>query len=96
MADNKRRGANPLGAILTGAVVGAGAVIAGAVALSDKGNRKTINDAFSKAKSRMDGYLGNVQKETNKEKTKMKKVANKVINSAEKVTVKAKQEVKKI
>lgn len=45
-------------AAVTGSVVGAGAVVAGAMALSDKGNRKKVDEALSRTKHLFKTYAG--------------------------------------
>ena len=68
-----------------GVVVGAGAVIAGAVAMNDQKNRKKVNGVLLKAKEMVKGYANDVEDQEAK-----------VIKSAKLVTKAAKKEVKKL
>lgn len=94
-------------AAVAGVVVGAGAVIAGAVALSDKKNQKKVKDALARGKKMVSSYIERVNDETGQAekiveskvsqgKKTVKQVAGKIIGSAEKVTKAVKQQVKKI
>jgi len=76
--------------------VGAGAVIAGVVALSERKNQEKIRKAFNKAKDFVHKYAERTQTEVEEGKTTVKKVANQAIKSAEKVTKTAKKKVGKI
>lgn len=80
MINSKNKG--KMFAAVGGAIVGAGAVLAGAMAMSDKKNQEKVKQAFDKGKD--------------EGKTNIKKVANKAIKSAEKVTKMAKMKVRKI
>lgn len=94
MKDNHGRG--KVFAAVAGAVVGAGAVIAGAVALADKKNQGKVKEALNNAKDFVDKYAKKTQAEVEEGKTKIKKVANQAIKSAEKATKVAKMKVRKI
>lgn len=83
-------------AAVAGAVVGAGAVIAGAVAMNDKNNQRKVNDVLQKAKVVVNGYVDQVEDQKEKGKKDIKNVANKAINTAEQVTKAVKKEVKKL
>ena len=94
-------------AAVAGVVVGAGAVIAGAVALSDKKNQNKVSAAIAKGQKIAKDYVNKVNQRVDKTeqvveskveqgKNTIKKVAGKVIKSAEKATKAAKQEVRKI
>jgi gas vesicle protein len=94
-------------AAVAGVVVGAGAVIAGAVALSDKNNQKKVREALAKGKKMVKEYVNKANEQADEAgelvedkiaggKQAVKTVANKVIKSAEKATKAAKQEVRKI
>lgn len=91
--ENKK---NQVYAAVAGIVVGAGAAIAGAVALSDKKNQKKVNEVLSKAKGMIKEYSNNVEEQKAKGKEDVKNVANKVIKSAEQVTKAGKKEVKNL
>lgn len=47
---------NKVFAAVAGAVVGAGAVLAGAIAMSDKANQRKVKNVLSKAKGILKGY----------------------------------------
>ena len=94
-------------AAVAGVVVGAGAVIAGAVALSDKKNQNKVSAAIAKGQKMAKDYVNKVNQRVDKTeqvveskveqgKNTIKKVAGKAIKSAEKATKAAKQEVRKI
>jgi len=63
----KKSGINPVAAAVTGLIVGAGATIAGAIALNDKNNRKKITTAVTDTNDR-------VQKTMDKAEKKVKKI----------------------
>lgn len=50
---NKKGGFNPVVAAATGAIVGAGVAIAGAVAMKDKKNREKVKEVFNEAKQKI-------------------------------------------
>jgi hypothetical protein len=83
-------------AAAAGIVVGAGAAIAGAIAMNDKSNQKKVLNIFAKAKEIVKGYGEEVKDQEMKGRENIKKVAGKAIKSAELVTKAAKREVKKI
>ncbi len=94
-------------AAVAGVVVGAGAVIAGAVALSDKKNQKKVSEALAKGKKIVKEYVSKANQQADEAselvegkiaggKKAVKKVASNVIKTAEKATKAAKQEVRKI
>ncbi len=67
MTDSKDKksetsGVNPVAAAITGAVVGAGVAVVGAVALSDEKNRKKVTDAFNNVKKQASDYMDKMQK----------------------------------
>lgn len=64
-----------LAAAVTGAVVGVGAVIAGAVVLSEKRNQARIKKAFSKARGFVHKYAAKTQAEVKDAKKTIIKVA---------------------
>lgn len=94
-------------AAVAGVVVGAGAVIAGAVALADKKNQNKVSAAIAKGQKIAKDYVNKVNHQADEAgelvedkvangREAVKKVANKAIKSAEKATKAAKQEVRKI
>ncbi|OGC55938.1 hypothetical protein A2797_02680 [candidate division WWE3 bacterium RIFCSPHIGHO2_01_FULL_48_15] len=62
--DKEKGGFNPLAAAITGAIVGAGVAIAGAVALKDKKNQARVKQAFANVKDQAIGYMKNMRKDT--------------------------------
>lgn len=80
---------NQVAAAVTGAVVGAGVGIAGAVVLGDKKNREKISNVLNNVKDQAVDYVEGMQKqaevkkvEIEKEFKKDKKIAQKVVSSA--------------
>ena len=70
MADEKKGGVNPMIASLAGAAVGA-AVGAGAIILSDKKNRKKLEDALEGLKKQGFDVLDIVSREANSVKNRL-------------------------
>lgn len=62
----KKRSKFSVVAGITGAIVGAGAAVAGAVALKDKKNRDKVKKAFTNVKNQAIGYVKKMQKEVKK------------------------------
>lgn len=73
---------------ITGAVVGAGAAVAGAFAMKDKKNRDKVKRVWTNVKNQAVGYMGKIEKEAKKDigiiskkaattKTKVKKAIKK-------------------
>ena len=87
---------NQVFAAVAGAVVRAGAVIAGAIAMNDKANQKKVADIVTKAKDMVKDYGQDIKEQKEQGKEKVKNVANKVIKSAEQATKSAKKEVKNL
>ena len=94
-------------AAVAGVVVGAGAVIAGAVALADKKNQDKVSKIIAKGQQVVKRYVNTANKQVdkaekvvaeniNKGRKTAKSVVNKTIKSAEKATKVAKREVRKI
>ncbi|MBP9669797.1 hypothetical protein KBD75_00135 [Candidatus Woesebacteria bacterium] len=83
-------------AAVAGVVVGAGAVIAGAVALADKKNQDKVKEVLSKGKEVVKDYVKTANKQVDKGRNVAKAVASKAVKTAEKATKAAKQEVRKI
>jgi phosphotransferase system glucose/maltose/N-acetylglucosamine-specific IIC component len=70
---NQRKGVNPIFAAVTGAMVGAGAAIAGAVVLKDKKNRDKVKKALTSAKDHAVGYMGKMEKQIKAKKRRLAK-----------------------
>ncbi len=64
---DKKSGINPVAAAVTGLIVGAGAVVAGAIVLNDKNNREKIAIAVTDVNN-------NVKKTMDKAEKKVKKI----------------------
>lgn len=64
---DKKSGINPVAAAVTGLIVGAGAVVAGAIVLNDKNNREKISTAVTDVNN-------NVKKKMDKAEKKVKKI----------------------
>lgn len=80
-----------ISAAITGAIVGAGVTIAGAVALQDKKTREKVTKVLTEVKNQAMGYLEDMQHQAqnkkeeaeekfSEEKVKVKKIANAVKN----------------
>lgn len=59
--DSTKDGINPIVAAVTGAVVGAGIAIAGAIALKDEDTRDQVKEVFANAKDQAMGYVEDVK-----------------------------------
>jgi hypothetical protein len=70
---------NPLIAAIAGAIFGAGAAIAGTVALKDKKNRDKAKKVLTNVKNQALGYVKKIQKETKNEETKNEKTNKKKV-----------------
>jgi hypothetical protein len=88
---NKKRGISPVAAAVTGAVVGAGLAVAGAMVLKDEKNRKKAKKVLSDVKDQAAGYAEEIQKkmkdETNVARKKLdtgKSKVKKVVQAAKK------------
>lgn len=66
--DKEKGGVNPVVAAVTGAVVGAGVAIAGAIALKDEKNRQKVKDVLTNAKDQAVGYMEDIQKQAQDKK----------------------------
>lgn len=80
--DEKKGGINPVTVAITGAVIGAGVAVAGAVILKDKKNREKVKQAFTNVKDQAVGYMEDMQKEV---KDKKGEVEEKLAEGKEKV-----------
>lgn len=83
MTDSKKKDVvNPIAAAVTGAAIGAGVAIAGAVALKDEKNRKKIKGILNELKDRGE----NVQEDLKKEaKAKTEEIKERVDGETEKI-----------
>ena len=90
--DDKKVGISPMAVAVTGAVVGIGLAVAGAVVLSDEKNREKVKDAFADAKKHTQDYVGDIQHRAEEKKNEVEQKAAKLVAVVEE-TVK---EVKKI
>ncbi len=80
----KKSGVDPIVAAVTGVVIAAGAVVAGALAMNDKKNRDAVNEKIDEVKDGAKKYV-----------TEIKKTVNDGKNKLDKNIVKSKKEVKK-
>jgi len=64
---------NQVAAVVTGAVVGAGVAVVGAVVMGDKKNREKVKKVFNDAKDQAAGYVEEFQKKVEYEKGEIKK-----------------------
>jgi hypothetical protein len=82
---DKEKNINPVAAIATGVVIGAGAALAGAAVLSDKKNQEKIKKVIKDVKKQVIGYAEDTQKNA----------SNKKDEGKEKIT-QGKEDLKKI
>jgi len=74
----KKKGSiNPVFAAVTGAVIGAGAAVAGVFVLKDKKNRNKVTKVINDVKNQAVGYVEKIQKEISTNKKKIGKNINK-------------------
>lgn len=92
MTENKLKTA----AKVAGVMVGAGAVIAGAMALSKKENQEKVKVAVDKTKKIVGGYSKKIQKKVSVQRGKIKKAADIAIAANELITKVAKKGAKKL
>jgi uncharacterized membrane-anchored protein YhcB (DUF1043 family) len=59
--NDKKSGINPVAAAVTGAVIGAGAVVAGAIAMKDKNNQEKVEKVVNDTKEKFDQFRGKVK-----------------------------------
>jgi len=71
--DKNKGGINPVVAAVTGAVVGAGIAVAGAVALKDEKNRNKVKKAFSDVKDQAAGDIEDIQNKAEDKKDEAEK-----------------------
>lgn len=79
---NSKKNMNKVAMAITGAVVGAGIAVAGAVALKSEKNRKKLKNAFTKVKDQVIDSVENIQEVADDKKAKLK---NKVGDGKEKL-----------
>jgi|GEM_PF-6286069 len=62
MTDSKKNnGVSHIATAVAGVILGAGAVVAGAIALNDKGNMNKVKDALSSAKKQAKDYVSDIK-----------------------------------
>lgn len=83
--DMHSKGVSPVAAAVTGAVVGAGVAVAGAVALKDKKNREKVKEVLTTVKEQAMNYIEDIQTTANQKKeemvTKGEKAAKKLMDT---------------
>lgn len=62
----KKSNINPVAAVVTGLVIGAGAAVAGAIVLNDKNNRQKITTAVTDINDRVQGTMDKAEKKVKK------------------------------
>lgn len=82
---DKRKNINPVAAMATGIVIGAGAAIAGAAVLRDKKNQTKVKKVMKDVKSQVAGYLEDSQKAIHEKK-----------EAGEEKVAQSKEELKKV
>ncbi len=84
MTDTKKKEiVNPLAAAVTGAALGAGVAIAGAIALKDEKNRKKIKGVLNDLKSRGEEVRDDMNKNAGKKVEEIKDKAEEIKDEAE-------------
>ena len=94
--NDDKGGINPVVAVITGAVIGAGVAVAGSVALKNEKNRNKVKDVINSAKNQavsyMDGMQNKAEDKIIKEEKKLaeskKNVEKKSLKSSEKLAKK--------
>lgn len=71
--DEGKGGVNPVTAIITGVVIGAGVAVIGTIALKDKKNREKVKEALSSVKDKAVCYMEDMQKQAQDKKDEMEK-----------------------
>jgi len=66
--DKRKSGIDTVAAAVTGAIVGAGVAVAGAVALKDKKNREKVKQVLNNVKDQAVGYMEKMQKDVKSKK----------------------------
>lgn len=82
--DKRKGGLNPVVVAVTGAVVGVGVAVAGAVALKDKKNREKVKQAVTNVKNQATGYVEDMQ---NQAQNKGSEIEEKIAEGKGKETV---------
>jgi len=84
MTDTKKKDiVNPIAAAVTGAAVGAGVAIAGAIALKDEKNRKKIKGVLSDLKNKGEEIRDEMNKEAGDKVEEIKDKANDLKENAD-------------
>ncbi|MEI6326739.1 MAG: hypothetical protein WCO78_01310 [Candidatus Roizmanbacteria bacterium] len=82
----------PLAVAVTGAVVGIGLAVAGAVVLSDEKNREKVKTVLADAKKTTQGYVADIQHRAKDKKNEIEKKGSKLVSVVEEAV----KEVEKI
>ena len=83
--DTTKNGVNPVVVAVTGAIVGAGVAVAGAIALKDKKNREKVKEILSNVKDHTMGYMEDMKKQVEDKK-----------GEVEEALTEGKKEIKKV
>lgn len=89
---NTKRKISPLAVATTGAVVGAGMAVAGAMALRNKKTRDKVKKFLNKAKNEAGIYIKKVKEVTD---TNKEKIEQKIVEGKKKIKKKLKKPAKK-
>lgn len=84
------QGVNPIAAGVAGAVIGAGAAVAGVVALKDKKNREKVQGVLNGVKDMAMGYMENIQSKAKDKQANMKGKLTEGKNGLKKISASAK------
>ena len=64
----QKKGINPVAVAVTGAAIGAGVVVAGAIAMRNEDNRKKVKEAYKKVKEKAENVKKDIEKRANDKK----------------------------
>lgn len=71
--ETKKRGIGSVVVAVTGAIVGSGVAVAGALFMKDKKNRDKVKKVLSNAKDQAVDYIEKIEKEVKKDKGQIEK-----------------------
>lgn len=82
---------NPVAAAFTGAIIGAGAVVAGAIVMSDKNNQKKVEKVVNDAKDKIRGYKEGLEERSHEVKEDAKEKIDQVSSKVQELIEVAKE-----
>jgi uncharacterized membrane-anchored protein YhcB (DUF1043 family) len=75
MINKNKTTINPVAAAVTGAVIGAGVAVAGAIALKDEKNQTKVKKALHEAKEQATDYMAEIKKTVGDKEILIEKLA---------------------